>query len=65
MALGDPRIEVLYQAGKLDESGGGLGRRIIRTVVLYTDLTSLSEGLVQRPRLRGVGHEDIVHNRDS
>jgi len=65
VALRDPRIKVLYQAGKLDESGGGLGRRIIRTVVLYADLTSLSEGLVQRTRLRAVGHEDIVHNRDS
>jgi hypothetical protein len=49
MALRDSRIEVLHQAGKLDESAGGVGRRIIRG----------------SPSLRAVIHEATVHDEDS
>ena len=49
MALGDPRIEVLHQAGKLDEPAGGVGRRITYGV----------------PSLRADFHEATVHEEDS
>ena len=44
MALGDPRIEAVHQAGKLDKPGGGVGRRIIRTRPLSVSLIPLSCG---------------------
>ena len=65
MALGDPRIEAVHQAGKLDKPGGGVGRRIIRTRLLSVSLIPLSCGLFRGSGLRAGVHETIVHNEDS
>ena len=79
MALGDPGIEPVHQAGKLDEPCSGVGRDIgpvligpvligtvlIGTVVLSIRLTPLSDGLIQGPRLRAFLHRAMVQNADS
>ena len=74
MALGDPGIEPVHQAGKLDEPCSGVGRDIgpvligpvlIGTVVLSIRLTPLSDGLIQGRRLRAFLHRAMVQNADS
>jgi hypothetical protein len=65
VALGDPRIEAVHQAGNLEKPGSRVGRRISGIVVSPVNHTPLSSGLFQGPGLCVVVHRAIVQSADS